>query len=176
MTAPILVISGCSGVGKSTVSRSLAGRFDSAVHLPADTFYRLFDDPWPDPESAEGARRYRAVGAAVGSAAGQLALGGYLVILDGTMFPTGADELADIWRDRGVEVHYALLRAPLEVCLARARTRDPEFNWDLRAFEALHARYDRVALPSVQRFDAAPGPDEVTLAVEAAFRTGRLQV
>jgi hypothetical protein len=59
------------------------------------------------------------------AAAAQLAVGGYTVILDGTMFPDGVDGMAEICGRRGVPVHYAVLRATLAACLERATHRDP---------------------------------------------------
>jgi hypothetical protein len=96
VTAPVLVISGCSAVGKSTVSRLLAECLDSSVHIPADVFLRFFDDPFPDPATPEGADRAEVVGAALAATAAQFALGGYTVILDGPLFPDGADGVAEI--------------------------------------------------------------------------------
>jgi len=37
--------------------------------MPADVFCRFFDDPFPDPASSEGARRYKVVGVAQAAAA-----------------------------------------------------------------------------------------------------------
>src|SRR6266480_4938055 len=106
MAAPILIVSGCSAVGKSTVSRHLAGSVDNSVHFPIDALLFFFDDPFPDPDSHEWARRSSVVGAAVQAAAAQLAEGGYTVILDGPVFPDGADSMAERLEHRGIEVHY----------------------------------------------------------------------
>lgn len=46
MAAPVLVVSGCSAVGKSTVSRLLAGSLDSSVNIPTDVFLSVLLPPW----------------------------------------------------------------------------------------------------------------------------------
>lgn len=90
MAASVLIISGCSAVGKSTVCRLLAECLDSSAYIPVDVFLRFFDDPFPDPAASDGAHRYEVVGAALAAAAAQFALGGFTAILDGPMFPDGA--------------------------------------------------------------------------------------
>ena len=76
----------------------------------------------------------------------QFALGGYTVILDGPMFPDGADGVAEICGRRNVSVHYTVLRADLPTCLERARRRDPAGPPDLDAFTALHAKFMRFSV------------------------------
>jgi len=172
--ASIVVVSGCSGVGKSTVSRHLVGLLDSSVHIPADTFYLWFDDPWPDAATAEGARRYDSVGAAVGAAANRLAMGGYTVILDCPMFPDGVDALSQICARQGVQVHYAVLRAELPLCLARMKHRDGGVSWDLAELDAFHARFHHLTGVDANLIDASKEAESVAHNVLSAFRSGQL--
>jgi len=172
--APVLIVSGCSAVGKSTVSRLLAGAVTPSVHLPIDHFLRFFDDPFPDPGSREGARRYEIVGAAAAAAAAQFALGGYAVILDSPMFPEGADGVALICGRRDVRVHYAVLRASLDTCLERSRRRDTDGPPDLREFRSLHAKFVDLGHREAHAIDASGPARQVADAVLSAFREGRL--
>ncbi len=174
MAAPVLVISGCSAVGKSTVSLLLAECLDSSVHIPADVFLRFFDDPFPDPEKAEGAHRYEVVGAALAATAAQFALGGYTVILDGPMFPYGADGVAEICGRHDVLVHYAVLRADLPTCLERAKQRDPAGPPDLEGFTALHAKFTDLGESEANAIDASGNAEQVVTSVLSAFKSGRL--
>jgi len=171
--APVLIVSGCSAVGKSTVSRLLAGAVTPSVHLPIDLFLRLFDDPFPDPGSQEGARRYETVGAAAAAAAAQFALGGYAVILDSPMFPEGAEGVALICGRRDVRVHYAVLRASLDTCLERSRRRDP-VPPDLHGFSSLHAKFVDLGHREAHAIDASGPAQQVADDVLSAFRDGRL--
>ncbi|MDQ6948995.1 MAG: ATP-binding protein [Actinomycetota bacterium] len=174
MAAPILVVSGCSAVGKSTVSRLLVGSLDSSVHIPTDVFLRFFDDPFPDPATPHAAHYYEVVGAALAAAAGQLALGGYTVVLDGPMFPGGAAGMAEICGRRGVRVHYAVLRADLATCCERAARRDPAEPRDLDEFRALHARFVDLGESETNVIDASGSVEEVAASVLSTFRSGRL--
>ncbi len=174
MAAPVLVISGCSAVGKSTVSRLLCGCLDSSIKLPADVFLRFFDDPFPDPAAPDSAHRYEVVGTALAAAAAQFALGGYTVILDGTVFPNGVDGMAEICEHRGVSVHYAVLRTRLSTCLKRATRRDRAGPPDLDAFKALHARFMDLGEREANLIDADGDAEQVAASVLSAFQSGRL--
>jgi len=172
--APVLIVSGCSAVGKSTVSRLLAGAVTPSVHLPIDLFLRLFDDPFPDPASEEGARRYETVGAAAAAAAAQFALGGYTVILDSPMFPEGAEGVALICGRWDVRVHYAVLRADLGTCLERSRRRDPTSPPDFQGLSSLHAKFVDLGHCEPHAIDASGSAQQVANAVLSAFKDGRL--
>jgi predicted kinase len=176
VTAPVFIVSGCSGVGKSTVSRLLTGALQPSVHMPIDVFLHLFEDPFPDAASPEGAHRYAVVGAAAAAAAAQLALGGYTVILDSPMFPAGADGVAEICGCRGVEVHYAVLRSDLDTCLARSKRRDPAGPADLEAFRSLHDHFIDLAHRDGHVIDASGPPKRVAAAVLSGFRSGQLSL
>jgi hypothetical protein len=174
VAAPVLLISGCSAIGKSTVSRLLAECLDSSVHIPSDAFLRFFDDPFPDPATPKGAYRYEVTGAALAASAAQFALGGYTVILDGPMFPDGADGVAEICWRRGVLVHYAVLRADLPTCLERAKRRDPVGPPDLHGFTALHAKFIDLGESEANVIDASSQAEQVVASVLSAFKSGRL--
>jgi len=174
VVATILVLSGCSAVGKSTVSELLRMEVDASLHIPSDVFCRFFDDPFPDPATPEGARRYKYIGAAQAAAATQFALGGYTVILDGPISPEGVDGMAEICGRRGVKVHYAVLRTGLDTCLQRSRRRDPVGPADLDAFKALHSRFAHLAHREGHAIDASGPPEQVADAVLSAFRSSRL--
>ena len=174
MPAPVLIVSGCLAVGKSTVSRLLAEAVTPSVHLPIDLFLRLFEDPFPDPGSQEGARRYETVGAAAAAAAAQFALGGYAVILDSPMFPEGAEGVALICGRRDVPVRYAVLRAGFGTCLERSRRRDPAGPPDVHGFRSLHAKFAGLGHREAHAIDASGPARQVADAVLSAFREGRL--
>ena len=176
MSSPVLVISGCSAVGKSTVSQLLRGALEPSLHIQSDVFCRFFDEPFSDPASAEGAHRYEVIGVAQAAAATQFALGNYTVILDGTLFPQGADGMAEICGRRGVTVHYAVLRTALDICLQRALGRDPTEPPDLEAFQTLYSHFTELGQRESHVIDASGSAEEVAETVADAFRSGRLAV
>jgi energy-coupling factor transporter ATP-binding protein EcfA2 len=123
MAAPILVISGPSGAGKTTIGRMLAGVFDLSVHIRADDFMPLVVNGWIDPSLPDAEHQNHVMGGAIAAAAIQFAVGGYIVVFDGTLFPEGLEGMAQMCRRRAVAVHYAVLRPDLETCRARAAQR-----------------------------------------------------
>jgi hypothetical protein len=174
MASPVLVVSGCSAVGKSTVSRLLTGSLHPGVHMPVDVILRLFDDPFPDASSPDGTHRYRVVGAAAAAAAAQFALGGYTVILDSPIFPEGAEGVATICGRQGVEVHYAVLRADLGTCLERSRRRDSAGLPDLDDFRSLHDRFVDLDRYEGHVIEASGPAEQVAESVLFEFTSGHL--
>jgi len=175
-SAPILIVSGPSGAGKTTVGRVLAATFDRSVHIQADHLMFSVVSGWIEPWLPEAAHQNAVLGGAIAAAALQFAQGGYAVVLDGDFFPEALDELAP-WASRhDVPLHYAVLRPDLSTCLARVRQRrsgDPE---DFDAFAQLHTRFEKLGEREPNVVDASGTPEEVAEAVLDAFRSGRLQV
>jgi hypothetical protein len=63
----------------------------------------------------------------VAEAAAAYAAAGYFTIVDGIILPGWfLQPLRDALRDAGHPVAYAVLRAPLSVCAARAQSRQPQ--------------------------------------------------
>jgi hypothetical protein len=174
MVAPVLIVSGSTAVGKSTVSRLLVGQLTPSVHMRIDDILGWFDDPFPDAMSPEGEHRYKVVGAAAAAAAAQLALGDYTVLLDSPMFPNGADGVAEICGRRGVPVHYAVLRADFDTCVARSCRRDQAGPLDSDGIASLHARFIDLGQREEHVIDASPPPQDVAEQILCAFREGRL--
>jgi predicted kinase len=174
VTAPVLIVSGSSGVGKSTVSRSLAEKLTSGVHLPMDVLLGLFSDPYPDPASSEGVHRYAVVGAAGAGAAARLAKGDYTVILDTPMLPDGAAGVAHICGRFGVQVHYAVLRADVRTCLERIQHRDRAAPPDIEGMRSLHARFVDLGDHEGHAINAEGPAADVVARVLSSYRDGRL--
>jgi predicted kinase len=80
-----------------------------------------FIEPWK-PESHD---QNKLVYEIVAAAAGSYASAGYFTIVEGIVIPRWfLGPLSSALRDAGHEVAYAVLRAPLAVCLERASARD----------------------------------------------------
>jgi hypothetical protein len=93
-TGSILVVSGPAGVGKSTVSRLVAGAFDRSVHLQTDDLLASIVRGGTEPSTAEGDSQNLAVGAALAVSAMSFAAHGYTAVVDGPLFPDGVEGLA----------------------------------------------------------------------------------
>jgi 2-phosphoglycerate kinase len=71
--APILVVGGPAGVGKTTVARLVAAAFDRSAHVPIDDFLRFVASGWAEPWVPANPQLYDVVGGAFVAASLQFA-------------------------------------------------------------------------------------------------------
>jgi predicted kinase len=173
----MIIVSGPTGVGKSTVSRLVAVTFDRSVHLRADDVMASVVRGWVDPNLPEAERQNKAIGGALAVSSMSFAQDGYATIVDGHLFPDGVAGLAARCSKRGLSCHYVVLTADLETCWARASSR-AEGRWPLEHEPSakLHARFAELALEPRHLVDATGPPESVRDAVMSAFRVGNLAV
>jgi predicted kinase len=174
--APLVVVSGPSGVGKTTVTRVLAAGVEKSALVEADTFMAFISAGWVEPNLPQASDQNDVIGLALVAATVELAAGGYTTVVDGHLFPPALEYAARAGRRRGVPVHYAVLRADLDTCWARARDR-PEGRWALEreSFDALHGRFAALDLDDRHDIDATGRPDLVAATVLAAVQDGTLR-
>jgi predicted kinase len=121
--APLIVLTGPPGAGKTTVAPAVADAFAMAVHLRADEFWHAIHKPWVAPYLAGSERQNAVVMDAATAAACRYALGGYAVVLDGIVGPWFIDVFIDAATAAGLALHYVILRPTSEIALARATAR-----------------------------------------------------
>jgi len=135
---PILIVTGPPGVGKTTAAEILANRSPRGVHLESDVFFRFVRAGYVEPWKPESHEQNRTVMRIVAQAASGYAAAGYLTIVDGIVIPGWfLEPLRDALHGAGHRVAYAVLRAPLSVCRARAQAREREPLDDPEVIERL---------------------------------------
>jgi cytidylate kinase len=125
--ASIMIVSGCPGTGKTTLSKALAQAEPAGLHLVTDTFYQFPAHPL-DPTTPASHAQNTTVMKAIGRATAAFVEGGYDVFLDGVVGPWFLPTLLHEW-GAVARVEYVILRATLEEALARVLRRDgPEIT------------------------------------------------
>jgi predicted kinase len=135
---PVLILTGAPGAGKTTAARLLAAEFERAVHLESDWFFDVIEAGFIEPWKPESQRQNQVVMNVVARAAAGYAEAGYFTILDGIFLPDWFfPPVRDSLRAAGHRVAFAVLRAPLSVCLERARARASRPLGDAAVIEQL---------------------------------------
>jgi hypothetical protein len=113
----------------------------------------------------------------VAGAAAAYASAGYFTIVDGIVLPRFFFEpLRDALREAGHEVAYAVLRAPLDVCLARAGSRDSQPLADPHVVERLWRDFADLGPLSAHAIDVdAEDPQAAADLLEARIRDGSVR-
>ena len=171
--APIAIVSGCPGSGKTTLSESLARSTPHGLHLLSDVFYRFPAVPI-DPSRTESHHQNTVVMRAVARSARAFAEGGYHVVLDGVIgpwfLPVLREELS-----KGETVSYMVLQVPESEALRRVRERQgPGASATVRQMVSAFA--DLGALQAHAINAAERSAEQVLAVAQQGLREGRFHL
>ncbi len=155
----VLLLTGSPGCGKTTVAPLVADRHEPSVCLDLDWFFakvrRGFVEPWL-PAAHEQNRVVLRAGA---EAVAAFASGGYFTVGEGILYPPMLDLFVAACAPHGIELHYAVLRAPVD--LVQQRVQDRRFEpahtgalADAGVVEDLWEQFERHGVAARHRVDS----------------------
>jgi hypothetical protein len=177
-TAPLLLLSGSPGCGKTTVAPLVADRHELSVCLDLDWFFAKLRRGAIDPWRTEAHAQNRIVLHAGAEAVAAFAAGGYFTVAEGILYPFMLDLFAAACAPYGVTVHYAVLRAPRVLVQQRVLDRkiEPEHAGaldDAEVVDDLWTQFERHGVEERHRVDVgARSPDEVAQEIDRRLRAG----
>jgi predicted kinase len=177
-TAPLLLLTGSPGTGKTTVAPLVADRHDPSVCLDLDWFFAKLRRGAISPWRPEAHEQNRVVLQAAAEACTSFAAAGYCSVAEGILYPFMLDLFASAAGGRAVALHYAVLRAPIDVVQQRVRQRtvEPEHFGalaDAVVVDDLWAQFERHGVEERHRVDVGGrAPEEVAEEIDRRFRSG----
>ncbi len=124
--APVLLLTGSPGCGKTTVAPLVADRHEPSACLDLDWFFAKVRRGYVEPWRPESHAQNRVVLRAAAEAVATFAAGGYVTVAEGILYPPMVDLFAEACAAHGIELHYAVLRAPIDVVQQRVQDRRSE--------------------------------------------------
>jgi hypothetical protein len=134
--------------------------------LDLDWFFAKLRSGAQEPWREEAHQQNRVVLSAAASAVATFTAGGYFTVADGILNPFMLDLFVTACEPLGIELNYAVLRAPLAVVLARvqARTSEPQHAGalaDATVVAALWNRFEAHGIDDRHRVDSSERAPEV---------------
>ena len=181
-TAPLLLLTGSPGCGKTTVAPLVADRHERSVCLDLDWFFAKLRSGAISPWRKEAHAQNRVVLHAAAEAAAAFAAGGYVTVAEGIIYPFMLDLFATACARNAIRLHYAVLRAPIAVVQQRvqARTIEPEHAGalaDAVVVEDLWTQFESLGVEARHRVDVGRrSPRQVAEEIDRRLRAGEFRL
>ncbi len=180
--APLLLLTGSPGCGKTTVAPLVADRHELSVCLDLDWFFaklrRGAIDPWREEAHTQNRIVLHAAAVAVAAFAG----GGYFTVAEGILYPFMLDLFAAACAPYRVAAHYAVLRAPIDLVQQRVQDRKVEPQHaealaDATVVDDLWTQFEHHGVEEQHRVDVgARGPAQVAEEIDRRLRAGEFRL
>ena len=180
--APLLLLTGSPGCGKTTVAPLVADRHEPSVCLDLDWFFAKLRRGAIDPWREEAHTQNRIVLHAAAVAVAAFADGGYFTVAEGILYPFMLDLFAAACAPYGVTAHYAVLRASIELVQQRVQDRKVEPQHaealaDATVVDDLWTQFERHGVAERHRVDVgARHPAQVAEEIDRRLRAGEFRL
>ena len=160
------------------MARLLADRSPAGVHVESDQFFDFIRAGYVEPWKPEAHKQNTIVMRVVGICASVYAESGYRTIIEGIISPRWFFEpLRDALQGSGHAVAYAVLRAPLAVCMERAGSRAARPLANASVVEQLWREFAELGVLERHVFDANDrSATEIAQEIELCLARGALNV
>jgi shikimate kinase len=124
--APLLLLTGSPGSGKTTVAPLVAARHELSACLDIDWFFAKVRRGSIEPWKPEAHSQNRIVLTAAAEAVAAFAEGGYFTLGEGILYPFMLDLFAVACEPHRIALNYAVLRTPIRTVQRRVQDRRNE--------------------------------------------------
>jgi hypothetical protein len=160
------------------VAPLVAERHEPSACLNLDWFFATIQRDALDPWRTEAHAQNRAVLHAAAEACATFAAEGYVCVAEGIIYPFMLDLFSNARTSRGITLHYAVLRAPIDIVQKRVVDRQVEPQHagalsDADVVDDLWAQFERQGVQARHRVDAGGRPPgAVAEEIDRRFRAG----
>ena len=182
MPGTLLLLTGSPGCGKTTVAPLVADRHDPSACLDLDWFFAKLRRGAIEPWRPESHRQNRIVLHAAAEAVAAFAQGGYFTIGEGILYPFMLDLFAEACEPHGIDLNYAVMRAPIAVVQQRVQDRTSEpihvaALADAGVVDDLWAQFEREGVDERHRVESgARSPAEVAEEIDTRLGAGEFRL
>jgi hypothetical protein len=176
--APLLLLTGSPGGGKTTVAPLVADRHEPSACLDVDWFFAKLRRGSIEPWKKEAHRQNRIVLTAAAEALAAFAEGGYFTVGEGILYPFMLDLFAVACEPHNIPLSYAVLRTPIGTVQQRVQDRrdEPQHSGalaDAGVVVDLWTQFESHGVEERHRVDSGDrAPEEVAAEIDRRLEAG----